>query len=212
MAIMLDKPGLILALIMGIIVFFLGDWRYLAIMLTFLALSTAVTKYEHQTKREMGIYEHERSWENVLSNGLLPTLAVIAIPYVGPVPYLASVAAITADKFASELCVLAGNPISLETFKPVKQGKSGAISVLGSLTSLAGGVLIGLAAMILFLLTPTTAFLLGLCGFFGSFIDSLFGILEERGIGTKGTTNFICSLAGALLGYFLNSYGLMTLA
>ena len=25
---------------------------------------------------------------------------------------------------------------------------------------------------------------------------------QEQGVGTKGTTNFICSLVGAILGYF----------
>ncbi len=210
MVVMLDKQGLILAIIMGLIVFFLGDWCYLVIMLSFLVFSIAVTKYEHQAKREMGIYEHERSWENVLSNGLLPTLLVFGIHQFGPIPYICSVAAITADKFASELGVLAGNPISLENLKPVKQGKSGAVSILGLITSMAGGVIIGLIAMPLFNINPTTSLLVGFCGFFGSIIDSIFGVFEEHGIGTKGTTNFICSLSGALLGYFLNSYGLMT--
>lgn len=210
MAIMLDKQGLILAFTMGAIIFLIGDWRYLVVILSFLAFSTAVTKYEHRSKREMGIYEHERSWENVLSNGLIPTLLIFGVSSFGPIPYLASVAAITADKFASELGVLAGSPISLETLKPVKQGKSGAISILGLFTSMAGGLIIGLVGLVLFKFSPTTALLIGACGFFGSIVDSLFGILEEHGIGTKGTTNLICSLAGALLGYFLNSYWVMT--
>lgn len=207
---MLDKQGLILAIVMGVLIFVFADWRYLFLMLSFLAFSIIVTGYEHQIKREMGIYEHERSWENVLSNGLLPTMLALGANVLGPIPYITSIAAITADKFASELGVLSGNPISLESLKPVKPGKSGAITTLGLLTSLAGGILVGLAGIVLFAFTPTTAFLIGLCGFVGAFVDSVFGILEEHGIGTKGTTNFICSLSGALLGYFLNSYTLMT--
>jgi uncharacterized membrane protein len=39
-------------------------------------------------------------------------------------------------------------------------------------------------------------------GLAGGIVDTFFGVFEERGLGTKGTTNFICSLVGALFGYF----------
>ena len=203
MSMMLDKKGLLLALIMGITVYFFGGWRYLAIMLVFLLFAVSATKYENKKKKEMGIYEHERSWENVFSNGFLPTLLAAGSGVIGPLPYIASVAAVTADKFASELGVLSDNPISLETFKPVKPGKSGAVSLLGFLVSLAGGTVIGTSAIFIFHINPTSALLIGLAGLAGSVVDSIFGILEERGIGTKGTTNFFCSLTGALIGYYL---------
>lgn len=208
---MLDKQGLILASILGLLILIIGGWRYLVVMLAFLAFSIAVTKYEHGIKRDMGIYEHERSWENVFSNGVVPTLLVFGVPFFGPIPYIASVAAVTADKFASELGVLSATPISLATLKPVKPGKSGAVSLLGLLSSLAGGLVIGIVASVLFDLNPTVILLIGICGLFGSFVDSFFGVLEERGIGTKETTNLICSLSGALLGYLLNIYGVISL-
>jgi uncharacterized membrane protein len=50
---------------------------------------------------------------------------------------------------------------------------------------------------------PSLGLLIGLAGFAGSLADSLFGVFEEHGYGTKGTTNFICSLVGAIIGYFL---------
>jgi uncharacterized protein (TIGR00297 family) len=161
-----------------------------------------VTGYEHTVKREMGIYEHERGWENVLSNGLLPTILAALSGIIGPFPYLACVGAVTADKFASELGVLGGNPIDLATLKPAKPGKSGAVTVMGFVVSLAGGTAIGLAAMLFFSINATQALMIGFAGLLGSVIDSLFGIPEEMGIGTKGTTNFICSLVGAVFGYW----------
>lgn len=206
---MLDKQGLTLAIVFGLIVFFLGDWRYLTIMLGFLFFSTLATAYEHRAKRDLGIYEYERSWENVLSNGVAPAAFAAVSFIIGPLPYLTAIAAITADKFASELGVLSENAVSLENLKPVKRGKSGAISVLGLVMSLAGGIIIGLLGMLLFNLNPTSALIIGICGFIGSFVDSIFGVFEEKGIGTKGTTNFICSLSGGLLGYLLNSYGVI---
>lgn len=199
----LDKEGISLALGMSIIITYFAGVNALLIILTFLALSVLVTKYEYQTKKEMGIYEHERSWENVLANGLFPTILALFVNSIGIIPYLCSIAAITADKFASELGVLGGKPISLLTFKRAKEGESGAISGLGTLMSLTGGVLIGLSGILFFGIEPNLALLVGIAGFLGSFVDTIFGVLEEKGIGTKGTTNFICSVAGGIIGYVI---------
>lgn len=203
MVAMLDKPGLILAILFGAAVFIFGGAPYLAMMLFFLLLAILVTKYGYYEKKDMGIYEHDRSWENVLSNGLVPAICAVLSPLIGPIPYIASVAAVTSDKFASELGVLSGEPISLDGFRKVKPGTSGAVSTLGFLMSLSGAALIGVSAIFLFSLTPTAAMLITLAGFTGSIIDTLFGILEERGIGTKGTTNIICSAAGAIIGLYI---------
>jgi uncharacterized protein (TIGR00297 family) len=199
----LDKEGIVLALVMGAVIFFSGGTAYLILMLLFFALALFVTGYEHGMKREMGIYEHERGWENVLSNGLLPTILAFLSPTIGPMPFIACVAAVTADKFASEIGVLGGNPIDLATLKPAKPGISGAVTGIGTVASLAGATLIGFCAMYVFGINASMGFLVGLAGLAGSLVDSLFGVLEERGIGTKGTTNFICSLTGAIIGYLL---------
>lgn len=200
---MLDKQGTVLAVIMGAVLLFFGGIHYLLLMFVFLLLAVIVTKHQHSAKREMGIYEHERGWENVFYNGLVPSIAAMASSIVGPIPFICSISAITADKFASELGVLSGKPISLENFKPVKPGTSGAVSLFGFLMSLAGAMLLGVSAIALFNLTPNQAFLIGIAGFFGSLVDSIVGVLEEKGIGTKGTTNMICSIAGALAGLLI---------
>ncbi|HNT60804.1 MAG TPA: DUF92 domain-containing protein [Candidatus Bilamarchaeaceae archaeon] len=203
MVAMLDKPGLTLAILFGAAVFIFGGAPYLALMLFFLILAVFVTKYGYYEKKEMGIYEHDRSWENVLSNGLVPAACAALSPFVGPMPYIASISAVTADKFASELGVLSGEPISLDGFRRVKPGTSGAVSILGFIMSLCGGALIGISSVFLFGLTPTAALLVALAGFAGGAIDTLFGVLEERGLGTKGTTNIICAIAGAIMGLYI---------
>jgi len=202
MVAMLDKPGLALAIIFGAIVFILGGAPYLALMLFFLMLAIFTTKYGYYEKKDMGIYEHDRSWENVLSNGLVPAICAGLSAYAGPLPYIASIAAVTSDKFASELGVLSSEePLSLDGFRRVKPGTSGAVSTLGFAMSLLGSALIGACAIFLFGITPSTALLITFVGFAGSIVDTLFGVLEERGIGTKGTTNIICAIAGAALGF-----------
>lgn len=198
---LLDIAGLVLALAMGIIVAVFGQLSFFVLMLLFLALSVVVTKYGYEKKREMGLYEHERSWENVLANGLIPTVCAVASPYVGWGPYVGALAAITADKFASELGVLGEEPVSLLTFKKAKRGTNGAITSFGTLMSLDAGLLMGFAAMFLF---PNVdlwkVVAIGLVGFSGSMVDSIVGVLEEKGIGNKATTNAICSLFGAIAG------------
>lgn len=202
MAGVLDKGGIILAVVFGVVMLY-GGLPYLALMLAFFALAVLATRYEYEIKRDIGLYEHERGWENVLSNGFLPSILVLLSPLTGPMPFIASVAAITADKFGSEIGVLeAKNPVSIFDFKPVKPGTSGAMSRLGTVASLAGASAVGACAMFAFGINPTQALLIGMAGFAGSVVDTFFGVFEERGLGTKGTTNFLCSLAGALLGYY----------
>ncbi|MGV8176855.1 MAG: DUF92 domain-containing protein [Candidatus Bilamarchaeaceae archaeon] len=200
MVAMLDRQGAMLAFLLGILLVVFGSVQHLILILVFLFLAILATKYEYYRKKNMGIYEHERGWENVLSNGLGPLLFAMASPFVGLMPFICSVAAITADKFASELGVLEGKPLDIFTLKPVKEGTSGAVSALGTVVSFAGALLIGLSAMLLFGIGLNAALLVGLCGFLGGVVDSVFGVLEEKGIGTKGTTNFICSVAGGIFG------------
>ena len=200
---MLDKLGLILALVMGAVVLIFGSVEFFVIFLVFLAASVIATKHGYEQKRELGIYEHERSWENVLANGLVPMVAAVASPWIGMGAYLGSVAAIMSDKFASELGVLGPAPRSLLTFKEGKRGESGCVSPLGTLVSFSGGLIIGLSAHILMpdSVDAWKMIYIGLVGFAGSFADSLAGVLEERGIGTKATTNAICAIVGAVLGW-----------
>jgi uncharacterized protein (TIGR00297 family) len=199
-AALLDFAGLGLAAVMGVIVALVNP-VFLAIMLIFLVLSVVVTRYGYEKKRDLGLYEHERSWENVLANGAIPTICAVANPMIGWGAYVGSSAAITADKFASELGVLGGEPISLMNFKKTKAGRNGAITLFGTLMSLDGALIIGLAAMFLIPgLDLRKVVVIGLIGFGGSMVDSLAGVLEERGIGNKATTNAVCSLFGAVCG------------
>lgn len=200
----LDTKGVVLALIFGFLLIFFGGTNYLILMLWFFVLAIIVTRYEYETKKELGLYEHERSWENVFSNGLVPVILAYLSPQIGAMPFIASMAAVTADKFGSEIGVLdRENPISLLNFKEVKPGVSGAISKMGTVASLGAGALIGLGAIFLFGITPEKAVFVSLAGLGGSMIDTLFGFFEERGVGTKDTTNILGSIAGALLGLLI---------
>lgn len=206
MVAMLDKKGISLAAIMGIILLVIGV-EYFVTMIAFLGIAVVATKHQYFLKKEMGIYEHERGWENVFSNGIGPLIFALSSYYFGPIPYLCSISAVMSDKFASELGVLAGEPTSLKDFKKVKPGTSGAVSLFGTLMSLGGAVIIGVISIGLFGSTPTEALMIGAIGFIGSVVDSIFGIFEEMGIGTKGITNFLCSVSAGLIGLWIVTGG-----
>ncbi|MBU0586041.1 DUF92 domain-containing protein [Candidatus Micrarchaeota archaeon] len=202
---MLDKRAIILSVVMGLLLFIFGGSNYLILMLVFLALSVAATRYEEDEKKELGIYEYERGWENVLSNGIIPTLLAVLSPVIGPLPFITSVAAVNSDKFASELGVLGkSHPIYLLSMKRVRPGTSGAMSGLGTLMSLAGAGAIAGAAIIIFGVNPSTALWVMLGGFAGNLMDTLAGIPEEKGIGNKFSSNLLGSLAGGLCGILIS--------
>lgn len=96
-----------------------------------------------------------------------------------------SFAAANADTWATELGILnKKDPISLRTFKRVEKGTSGAISLFGTFSALAGSMLIGVFAAFGFFFLNVgelgfeyiqTFQLVTLGGFFGSIIDSILG-------------------------------------
>jgi len=205
---LLDVPGLVASIAIGAVVLFFSGQFWLQnfiLLFSFLILGVAVTKWRHDEKKERGLYEHERSWKNVLSNGGVPALCCIAYYFI-PNPawiaaYVGSLAAATSDKFASELGVLSGKPINLRNLKPTKPGTSGAISGLGTLMSFTGALIMALVAYFLFYFNPMYIFAIAVIGFLGGLVDTLMGIPEELGFGTKSSTNIICTVVGALLGY-----------
>jgi len=207
----LDGKGLLLATAMGILIFALGldhGPMFLLDLLMFLVLSAAVTRIGRMRKQGIGVYEAGRGWKNVLANGAMPLMAALLYwlnslyPFLPPsvlaLAYVASVCAITADKFASEIGVLDGEPTVLLTLKKTKKGVSGGVTGIGLLASLAGSAIIGLSALAVGGGAMAVA-VVALAGFLGNIVDSVLGYFEERGIGSKFTSNFFCSVAGFLL-------------
>lgn len=207
---LLDMIGIIVVLLAaGIVAAFSGPYVIpnLLVALTFLIVGIVITKYKYEEKKEKGVYEHERSWQNVVSNSAFPLFCCIAYSYTGSIAwiaaYLGGFAGAMADKFGSEIGVLSERPISLGSFKRVKQGTSGAVSPLGTYLSLIGALIIGVVGYFLYHYSPLSIFSVAIFGLIGSVADSFAGVLEERGIGTKGTSNLICTIAGGALAFYL---------
>ncbi|MGC8662286.1 MAG: DUF92 domain-containing protein [Candidatus Micrarchaeia archaeon] len=201
----LDKKGVFAAAVIAILLLIFGK-NYglflLALLFVFLVLSAIVTDINKRKKKRIGLYEKSRGWKNVLANGIIPLFIAVVYffysNYAGNIillGYIASIAAITADKFASEIGVLDGKPIMLLTLKRVEKGISGGVTPLGLAASAFASFIISLgsfyisASMLVF-------FIILISGFLGNIVDSLLGYYEEKGYGNKFTTNIACALSG----------------
>ena len=213
----LDREGLFVALVMGLLLLGFGQAEgpfFLFVILVFLALSAVVTRFGEDVKKKAKTFEVSRGWKNVAANGLVPLL--IAFVYFVDlhygfvwktalvVAYVSSIAAITADKFSSEIGVLDSRVIMLVTLKRIKPGVSGGVSVLGMMAGVLASYIIGLCffqSSVFGALLPIVT----VAGVFGDIVDSLFGFLEVRGIGNKYSSNILGALAGGIAGVLLFS-------
>lgn len=180
----LNKSGAIAALFVGIIIFGIGGWQWAILLLTFFITSSALSrtfKKKKQNLDEKFSKGHERDAGQVFGNGGIATFfAGLHFFYPNePILWLcfsASLAAVNADTWATELGVLNPNPPRMITNlnKIVEKGTSGGISLTGTLASLAGS---GLIAFLASLLTDNWSLflLITFSGLAGSLFDSLLG-------------------------------------
>jgi uncharacterized protein (TIGR00297 family) len=180
----LDTSGAVAATVIGTVVFGLGGLQWAVLLLVFFVTSSALSR--SFKKRKQGLDEkfskgHARDAGQVLGNGGLATAFVLVhflFPEssVGWVGFAASLAAVNADTWATELGVLNPTPPRLITDlkKRVEKGTSGGISLFGTFASLLGASAIALPAAWFtgnWLLFPLITF----AGLAGSLFDSFLG-------------------------------------
>jgi uncharacterized protein (TIGR00297 family) len=180
----LNKSGAVAAAFTGTIIFGIGGLAWAILLLTFFITSSALSRAFKKRKaklEEKFSKGHERDAGQVFGNGGIATFFA-ALHYFYPnepwvwVGFAASLAAVNADTWATELGVLNPNPPRMITnlFKVVEKGTSGGISLVGTLASLAGSALIAFLASFLtddWSLLP----LITVSGLVGSLFDSLLG-------------------------------------
>ena len=184
----LNKSGAIAATVVGTVIFGLGGWQWAILLLTFFVTSSGLSRAFK--KRKAGLSEkfskgHERDAGQVFGNGGLATLCAAlhafypesVLPWVG---FAASLAAVNADTWATELGALNPTPPRLITNfrRRVEKGTSGGISLFGTLASLMGSAVIALPAVLLSpagVLNTNYFLLITAAGLAGSLFDSILG-------------------------------------
>ncbi|XP_075978155.1 transmembrane protein 19 [Anticarsia gemmatalis] len=200
----------------------LSNYSFLACLITFFISSSRATKVRTHLKRKLEADFKEggqRNWVQVLCNGgMAAQLALLYLLDVGaseqPIDFmrdyraswlsmgiLGVFAACNGDTWASELGTVFSNsdPYLVTTFKRVPKGTNGGVSVVGTLFSTFGGLLVGFSQYLtLYYFSERTLWnyappqwpiiLLGaFSGFLGSFIDSLMGAtLQYSGVSKEG--------------------------
>jgi uncharacterized protein (TIGR00297 family) len=182
----LSRSGAWAALAEGTIIFGLGGWPWALLLLAFFVSSSALTRTF--AKRKAMLNEKfdkggQRDIGQVLANGGVAALFAglhFFFPQAGWtwMAFAASLAAVNADTWATELGVLNPSmPRLITSWKPVERGTSGGISVFGTLAAAGGAALIAVLAG---LVRPSGAFwtvtgftILG--GLLGSLFDSFLG-------------------------------------
>lgn len=101
----LDLLGSIFMIIMGVIIIFAAGVNWLLLIFLFLILGVAFTRYKHDYKKEIGVYEGTRTIKNVVSNGIVAFVMAAFGNYAG---FIGSIATATADTMASEVGVEIG--------------------------------------------------------------------------------------------------------
>jgi uncharacterized protein (TIGR00297 family) len=182
----LSNSGAVAAAVTGGLIFGLGGLPWAVLLLTFFITSSALSRAFRARKTSLSekfSKGSQRDWGQVLANGGLGSLLVMAFFFVPDgnllwVAYAGAMAAVNADTWATELGVLNPHrPRRITDGQPVDPGTSGAISLYGTLASLGGAALVGLAGAAF---SPAGArlslFLAAtLGGVGGSLFDSLLG-------------------------------------
>lgn len=237
----LNQSGAFAATLVGTIVFGLGGLQWAILLMVFFITSSGLSRAFK--RRKQGLNEkfskgHERDAGQVFGNGGLATLFVVVHALypesiVGWVGFAASLAAVNADTWATELGVL--NPTAprmiTDLRKRVEKGTSGGVSLFGTLASLLAAFVIALPAAWFtnnWMLVP----LISLAGLAGSLFDSFLGATvqamyfcprdqketEKHPLHTCGTktihirgwewlnndwVNFACGAFGAMIAFLL---------
>lgn len=180
----LNPSGAFAATIVGTVVFGFGGLQWAILLMIFFVTSSGLSRAFK--KRKQGLNEkfskgHERDAGQVFGNGGMATLFVLVHALypesnIGWVGFAASLSAVNADTWATELGVL--NPTAprmiTDLRKRVEKGTSGGVSLFGTLASLLGAAVIALPAAWFsndWRLVPIIA----LAGLGGSLFDSLLG-------------------------------------
>jgi uncharacterized protein (TIGR00297 family) len=198
----LDLFGSIFMIIMGIVIIFTVGVHWLILIFIFLILGLVSTKYKHQYKKDIGVYEGTRTIKNVISNGIVPLIMAAFGNYGG---FIGSIATATADTLASEIGVTV-QPRLITTFKKVPPGTDGGISVLGTVAGIIGAGIIGVAAYLLGISQDPflTLKISIIAGTVGCFVDSILGaVLERRNYISNEYVNLIATITGAAIGIIM---------
>jgi uncharacterized protein (TIGR00297 family) len=183
----LSHSGALGAVLVGTLIFGLGGWDWGFLLIAFFVSSSFLSRYREREKEALAekfAKGSQRDLGQALANGGLGALLAIGAALhpdsLWLVAYVGTMATVNADTWATEVGVLnRTRPRLITTGRPVEVGTSGGVSLLGTLATLAGGLLIGILAALFqrFSAAGLEFWLLLLAGAAGGLAGSLFDSL-----------------------------------
>ncbi len=203
----LTRSGAWAAALCGGVLYVGGGWTWVVLVGVFFITASALTRLEpgsggsRRSLDRMG-----RRWDQVAANGGVAAVAALVHGLTAsPVAFAAAagaIAAATADTWGTEVGRWSPVPPRLITsWATVPHGRSGGITLFGTLGAAAGAFLIGVCAVFLErgLAHPARlALVISVAGFSGAIVDSLLGAtVEDR---WRWAGNNVINLAATLWG------------
>jgi len=184
---LLSINGMIGASLLGGIVYGLGGIEWAILLISFFLSSSLLSKSFSRRKKKMAkVFAKggQRDWAQVAANGgvgaivLLMAVADILTAAQAWMAFAASLAAVNADTWATEIGVLSQKlPRMITNGRQVAAGTSGAVSLVGNAAAFSGALLIAILGTILMRgnVLPAFVWMVTLAGLAGAMIDSWLG-------------------------------------
>lgn len=190
----LSVSGAIGALAVGTVTLSAGGWGSAAVLFTFFATSSLLSRWHAGRKRRMEWLTARgtrRTAVQVLANGGVATLGMALYLLTGDahwwLVFAGAYAAANADTWSSEIGALSPTPPRhLLTGKPVQAGDSGGVTLWGLLAGAVGSLLVAVVAGLVYPFSAAQVAAVATGGFAGSVVDSLLGAsLQGRYLCTR---------------------------
>ena len=168
----LSISGAIGGYILGIIIFGSGGWNWIIPLIFFFISSSILSHFNRKEKSQRNLLQ-------ILSNGGLATIFAVENIFIKSsfslIFYLSAIAAATADTWGTEVGFHSkSKPKLIFSKKLVPKGTSGSITLLGTIGSIIGAILIAVLGQIIF--SHKNIFLpIAIAGISGSVFDSFLG-------------------------------------
>lgn len=181
----LTRRGSFVAFLLGFYLAGIKGWPWLMPVLLFFLSSAAFTKLHHAKKGFVKKSIARNAWQvvaNIIWAITSSALFLVTENEIFILFFIAFVAAVTADTWASEIGPLLNNRcFSFSEMRMVPAGTNGGISFFGSMAALAGATIISSLSYYLFFSSWHWNIIAMICAsaFFACFADSLLGSFAE---------------------------------
>ena len=180
----LTRGGIAIAILVDVaITVSLGDMGF-TVLAVFFILSVVIDKIKKLAKRSSEEQKDDcRDAIQVLANGLIPSVLALLSFATGKavfaVAFVAALAEAFADTAASGIGTFAKNTFDPFKMKRTERGLSGGMSLIGTLSSVVGALIIGLIPMAFGYFNVRLWLVSAAAAFIGTIMDSLLGSLLQ---------------------------------